>query len=78
MSNKYESRLSKLEKEMGINDYGLRVIVPPGCFYDEECKPYWTDEPTKKGLDDFYQDKPYRKVEHPDGKKAVMGVFNGK
>ena len=79
MANKYKTRLKKLEKEMGVSDYGLRVIVPPDCFYDDaDAVPYWTDEPIKHGMDYFYQDKPYREVEHPDGKKAVMGVFHGK
>ena len=79
MANKYQARLIKLEKKMGVYDYELRVIVPLGCFYDDEdAEPYWTDEPIKNGLADFYHDKPYRKVKHPDGKMAVMGVFNGK
>ncbi len=70
------NRVKKLEEQLGVDDYGLRVIVPMGCFYGENVKPYWTDEPVKNGLDDFYQGKTYRKVEHPDGKKAVSGVFS--
>ena len=72
------NRVKKLEEKMGVSDYGLRVIVPFGCFYDDEdAEPYWTDEPVK-GMESVFDDKPYRKVEHPDGIKAVCGVFNGK
>ena len=75
MANRLTNRVQKLEEKLGVNDYGLRVIVPVGCFYgDEDAEPYWTDEAVK-GMDDFYQDKLYRKVEHPDGKKATIGVF---
>ena len=77
MSNR-GNRVKKLEEELGVDDYGLMVIVPLGCFYDEDIEPYWTDEVVKSGLGDFYQDKLYRKVEHPDGKVATRGIFNGK
>ncbi len=77
MANKL-NRIKHLEKELGVDDYGLRVIVPIGCFYNEVgSEPYWTDEPVK-GMEAAFDDEPYRRVEHPDGEKAVMGVFNGK
>ena len=70
-----ENRVKKLEEGMSISDYGLRVIVPFGCFYNEEgAEPYWTDEAVK-GMEAANDDKPYRKVKHPDGKKATIGVF---
>ncbi len=76
MANKL-NRVKNLENKLGVDDYGLRVIVPMGCFYgDEDAQPYWTDKPIK-GMEAIFDDEPYRKVKHPDGKKAVMGVFHG-
>ncbi len=74
MANKLTNRVQKLEEKLGIDDYGLRVIVPVGCFYGEDVKPYWTDEAIK-GMEAVNDDKPYRKVEHPDGKLPATGVF---
>ncbi len=77
MANKL-IRIKKLEEKLGIDDYGLRVIVPLDCFYnDEDAGPYWTEEPIK-GMEAVFDDESYRRAEHPDGKKAVMGVFHGK
>ncbi len=70
------NRVAKLEEKIGVNDYGLWVVVPMGAFYNEKgAEPYWTDEPVKS-FSDFYGDKDYRRVEHPDGKQAVSGVFS--
>ncbi len=75
MANR-ENRVKKLEEKMGVSNYGLRVVVPTGCFYgDEDAEPYWTDEAVK-GMEAANDDKPYRKVNHPDGKKAVSGIFS--
>ncbi len=74
MANR-ENRVKKLEEKMGVSNYGLRVVVPTGCFYgDEDAEPYWTDDPIK-GMEAVFDNEPYRKVEHPDGKKATTGVF---
>ena len=76
MANKL-NRIKKLEEKLGLDDYGLRVVVPIGCFYGEDVEPYWTDEPVK-GMEAVFDEEPYRRVGHPDGKKAVMGIFHGK
>ena len=72
------NRVKNLENKLGIDDYGLRVIVPIGCFYnDDDAAPYWTDV-LVKGMEAVFDDESYRKVKHPEGKKAVMGIFYGK
>ncbi len=63
----FDKRLAKLEEKMISPNGGLRVVTPIGCYYsDEECHPYWTDEPPK-GMEALYEDQPYREVQHPDG-----------
>ncbi len=47
-----KNRVKKLE-ESSVRK--KRLIYPHGYFYDEpNCEPYWTDEPVKDNLDDFY------------------------
>jgi len=49
-----EHRIKKLEeKSVG----GKRLVYPFGYFYGEpNCEPYWTDEPVKRNMADFYDD----------------------
>ncbi len=71
-SSMLKRRLEKLEAKNQNKDFGLRVVTPIGCFYDDEdVKPYWTDEPVKD-MESLYTDEPYRKVLHPENKKAEL------
>jgi len=72
MTGNKNNRLSAIEKKVIIQNYGLRVVMPVEALYadDPENHLYWTDEAVKSGWDAFYEDG-YRRVEHPEGKKAT-------
>ena len=71
MAHKIENRVKKLEENSSV---GLRMIYPLGWFYGEEdCEPYWTDEPVRPysaWFDDAKKEeageRAYRKIDNPD------------
>jgi hypothetical protein len=50
-----------LEEEAGQRDFGMRIVTPIACFYDdEEGERYWTDEPVSSDIS-----HEYKRCQHP-------------
>ena len=68
------SRIKRIEKVLlPKKDDALWVVVPIGYLYgDENAQPYWTQDTPNLTLQDFYEGRTYKEVEHPTGKKAKV------